>query len=98
MQKLNFKSTDFQCAKGYLLIEPEKQDTVEKTESGIVTSISKTMIEARPCSGKVIHSGNKKYSSSDFVVFASTDGIDVRMDDGEFLLLRAASIIGKRKV
>lgn len=94
VQIINLNSQDFTPLKGYLLIKPEIPKKEEKSASGIITTISKTLVESRPCTGTVLKSSNKKILDGDYVVFPSTDGIDCKFLDGDFMLLRIQSIIG----
>lgn len=96
MQKINLKSIEFLPNKDYVLIQPELQEQVEKSESGIVIQMRKNMLDSRPCSGFIVASGDDGYKKNDYVIFPSTDGIDIEMTDGKFLLLKINSIIGKK--
>lgn len=96
-QIINIESKDFTPLKGYVLIKPEIPKREEKTDSGIITTISKTLVESRPCTGIVIKSNNKKILENDYVIFPSTDGLDCQFLDGEFELLRVQSIIGYKR-
>ena len=98
ISEINLKSTDFKPMKEYALIKTEKLDTAVKSESGIVIEMRRSSLE-RPCSGTVIAvDDDNEYNIrvDDFVVYPNTDGIDVKMLDGEFTLLRIKSIIGKQ--
>lgn len=96
-QIINIESKDFTPLKNYLLIKPEIPQKEEKSQSGIVTVISKTLVESRPCTGIVIKSSNKKILIDDYVIFPSTDGLDCKFVDGDFILLRLQSVIGYKR-
>ena len=55
------------------------------------------MIDGRPTTGTIVSVGKSdKYKPGDFVVFPSTDGLDFKFTDGQFLILRLESLIGKK--
>lgn len=93
-QIINIESKDFTPIEKYLLIKAEIPEKEEKTASGFVINVNKTLIESRPCTGTVIKSKNNEIKEGYYVIFPSTDGIDCKFLDGEFMLLRAESVIG----
>ena len=61
-----------------------------------LVKISKSMVDSRPVTGTIISIGeNSEYKKGDTVVFPSTDGLDFKFDDGQFLILKIESLIGK---
>lgn len=97
-QKVNLNSTEFQPRKDSILVvynEPEKE---VKTDSGIIVETRRSSLE-RQTSGEVIAVGSDVtwLEPNDFVVWVMTDGINLELNDGEFLLLRESSILGKQK-
>lgn len=86
-------SEDFIPAKGNLLVKPHEQQTEVTTASGIVTEIKRSMLD-RPCYGKVVKSGSADYGVGLNVVYPNTDGIDCQLNDGDFMILKAESVIG----
>ena len=54
------------------------------------------MMDSRPVTGTIISIGEStEYKKGDTVVFPSTDGLDFKFDDGQFLILKIESLIGK---
>lgn len=97
ISEIDLKSSEFQPMDDYLLIKTQELDPVVKSNSGIVIEIKRSSLE-RPCSGTVIASGKNEMGivNGDFVIYPNTDGIDVKMNDGTFTLLRIKSVIGKK--
>ena len=97
MHNMPCKSTEFAPDDKYCLIKTEIPETVEKTQSGLVIGLTKTLIDGRPTTGTIVSVGKSdKYKPGDFVVFPSTDGLDFKFTDGQFLILRLESLIGKK--
>lgn len=97
-QKINLKSTEFSPRCNSILVkykQPEKEVT---SQSGIVIEMKRSSLE-RETSGEVISVGSEVdwIFPGDFVVWAMTDGINLEMLDGEFLLLRETSVLGRKK-
>ena len=78
----------------------------EKTNTGIILS-SKKSITDRPVSGVILAVGNEveDLKVGDYVIFPSTDGIDLKFEDSDtlieqpqYMLLRNESIIGLKKI
>lgn len=91
-----YKSTNFKPFKEYCLIKPKIPEQEEVSNSGIVIEMKKDVINSRPSCGEVLSTGDsEKVSVGDVVVFPNTDGIDVKMEDGDYIILRIESIIGK---
>lgn len=97
-QVVPLKSTEFTPRKDSILVKYDKPEQEVKTESGIVVQMHRSSLE-RQSSGVVIGVGSEVswISDGDFVVWAMTDGINLELEDGEFLVLRETSILGKRK-
>lgn len=98
-QRFYIKSEDFIPSEELILIKQQEIKKEETSTSGIVISLKKESITNRPGSGEVISIGHavKNIQEKDFVFFPNTDGIDIEFDDGEFMLIREKSVIGKRK-
>lgn len=94
---IDMQSSDFECFSKYVLVDPVEPEKEEKTESGLVVSLTKTLIDSRPCTGTVVVSGDDKIKKGDFVVFPTTDGLDCQFNDGVFMLLKVESLIGRKK-
>ena len=96
-QTISIKSTEFQPLSEYLLVEPETLEKEEKTQSGIVIGIQRSVVD-RPSCGKIIKAGTNDLGleENDYIVWPSTDGIDAEFTDGKFLLLKVKSVIGKQ--
>lgn len=97
MHIVSGNSENFVAGKKYCLVKPVIPDPIEKSKSGIVIGLTKTMMDSRPVTGKIISIGEStEYKKGDTVVFSSTDGLDFKFDDGQFLILRLESLIGKK--
>ena len=96
-QTISIMSTEFQPLPEYLLVEPETLEKEEKTQSGIVIGIQRSVVD-RPSCGKIIKAGTNDLGleENDYIVWPSTDGIDAEFTDGKFLLLKVKSVIGKQ--
>lgn len=99
LQRVYVNSTEFQPSSELILVKPEALKKEETTASGLVIAIKKETVVERPAFGKVIAVGTdvKNISEEEIIFWPSTDGIDLEFDDGEFLLLRDKSVIGKKK-
>ena len=96
MQIMSGNSENFVAGKKYCLVKPVIPNPVEESKSGIVIGLSKTLMDSRPVTGTIISIGeNSEYNKGDTVVFPSTDGLDFKFDDGQFLILKIESLIGK---
>ena len=98
-QRVYLKSTEFQPQQDLILIKVVELHQEENSASGLILSIKKESVTHRPTSGEVISKGSKveNVEIGDFVFWPTADGIDFEFDDGNFLLLRDASIIGTKK-
>ena len=98
MHIMSGNSENFVAGKKYCLVKPVIPDPIEQSKSGIVIGLSKTMMDSRPVTGEIISIGEStEYKKGDNVVFPSTDGLDFKFDDGQFLILKIESLIGKMK-
>lgn len=101
IQEIKINSTEFKPLNDYLLVKVELFDEFEKSNGGILIYNEKSCLQ-RPGSGIAISCGEncKEIEDGDYVVFPNTDGIDVKFNDSDdknkFLLLRYASVIGKK--
>lgn len=98
-QLVDIKSTEFQPKNEYVLVKPAEQQTEKTTESGLVISVAPKSVLDRPSSGTVISVGSdiEDIAENDFVLWPSTDGLDLEFTDGDFMLIRYKSIIGSKK-
>lgn len=99
-QKVYIESTEFQPKNEFILVKPEELKTEETTSSGLVISLNKNNRALdRPTSGRVIAVGKdiEDIPVGTFVFWPTTDGIDFEFNDGDFMLLRYASILGSKK-
>lgn len=97
-QVIQLKSTEFAPRKDSILVKYDKPEQEVKTESGIVVQMHRSSLE-RQTYGEVVAVGTDVdwISEGEFVIWAMTDGINLELEDGEFLVLRETSILGKRK-
>lgn len=93
---VDFKSTEFQPRANSILVVYESPEKEVKTESGILIERKRSSLD-RQTQGEVVAVGSEIdwISPGDVVVWAITDGMDLKMLDGEFLLLKEHSILGK---
>lgn len=102
-QEIKINSNEFKPLNDYLLVKVDNFDEFEKSNGGILIYNQKSCLQ-RPGSGIAISCGGncKEIEDGDYVVFPSTDGIDIKFndsdDDNKFLLLRYASVIGKKQM
>ena len=96
-QFINMKSNEYCALDKYALVKVDEQSTEEITNSGIVVSTRRSVLD-RPCYGTVvaIAKNEKGVEKGDMVVWPNTDGIDAEFLDGDFLILKLDSIIGKK--
>lgn len=91
---INYDYKTFRPRKGYLLVKVTPNDGEVKTESGIVTEITRSTLD-RPCFGQVVMSVEDNIEIGDVVVYPNTDGIDCEFNGQKnFVLLKASSVIG----
>ena len=97
-QVVNIGSTEFIPKNEYLLVETEIIGE-KTTASGIVIPDFKKSVVDRPTSGTVIEVGSdiEDIKPGDFILWPSTDGLDIEFNDGTFMLLRYKSVIGRKK-
>lgn len=98
MQRINVESKEFAAQDEYVLVKPFVTLKEETTASGIVLQVEETAL-SRPTHGKVIDvgAGVTGITSTDEVFWPETDGLDLKLNDGEFVLLRQKSIVGVRR-
>lgn len=102
IQEIKINSSEFKPLNDYLLVKVELFEEYEKSNGGILIYNEKSCLQ-RPGSGIAVSCGEncKEIKNGDYVVFPSTDGIDVKFNDSDdenkFLLLRYASVIGKKQ-
>lgn len=99
-QEVHMESTEFTPRKDtvlalYEVLEEEKETL---TAGGIILKTEKRSSLERTTFGKVVSVGQdiSWISPNDTVVWANTDGINLKFNDGEFILLRENSILGKK--
>ncbi len=98
-QQIDMVSSEFIPNSLYILVKPAS--AVEKTTAGgiIVPLTKKRNTFDRATSGVAIAVGEEveNIKTGNYVIWPSTDGLDLEFDDGEFILVRQASIIGFKK-
>lgn len=97
-QKINLNSAEFTPRCNSILVKYKQPEKEVKSDSGIILEMHRSSLE-RETQGEVIAVGVEVdwINPGDFVVWPMTDGINLDMLDGEFLLLRETSILGKQK-
>lgn len=98
-QEVALFSTEFQPKNEYLLIKPQALETERITGSGIVIQSNNRSALHRPTYGEVLSVGKDidDIITGDFVIWPVTDGLDMELLDGDFMLLRYKSVIGMKK-
>lgn len=98
-QKVQMLSTDFCPKNEFILVKPAEFERETETPAGIIVPLNQTSTD-RPTSGVVVSVGSdiKDIKEGIFVLWPNTDGLDIEMLDGIFILLQYKSIIGSRKV
>jgi len=99
-QLVNLSSEEFKPKADSVLVKVDKRIDEKTTESGIIIPLNiDTSSIDRETSGFVVSVGDDVvgYDVGTFVLWPETDGLDLDFLDGEFLLLRAESIIGSKK-
>jgi len=99
-QQVNLESNEFQPKNEYLLIKPAESMSEKTTDAGIIIPLmDKSAVTSRPTSGTVVAAGTDivDIEIGDFVMWPSTDGLDLSFNDGEYILMRYKSIIGLKK-
>lgn len=97
-QKVYVNSFEFEPRNKLILVKPGELKKEEVSASGIVMSIRKESVIDRPSFGKIIAVGESvdSYNVNDEVFWPIADGIDFEFLDGDFMLLKAESVIGKK--
>lgn len=98
-QQVNINSQEFQPMPDYLFIKTIDLLAEKVTASGIVIPNQNQSINDRSSEGEVVSVGSNidDIKEGTIVVWPSTDGIDLEMPDGDFMLLRYKSVIGMKK-
>lgn len=97
-QRVYMNSNQFEPRGKLMLIKPGELKSEEVSESGLVISIRKESVIDRPSFGEVVAVGNEaEYKIGDKLFWPQTDGIDFEFDDGNYVLIRNESIIGREK-
>lgn len=99
MQQVKINSSEFQPKNQYILIKVAEPEKEKKSAGGIIIPMGSPTIHDRQTSGFVISVGKDidDIVENDFVLWPGTDGLDIEFIDGNFMLLRYESIIGKKK-
>lgn len=99
-QEVHMNSSDFVPRKETVLVKyQELEHTKEvKTAGGIIIQQEQRSSLERTTFGEVLAVGAELswVNPKDVVVWANTDGINLKFNDGEFILLREHSILGKK--
>ena len=98
-QVLNLSSSEFQPRNEYVFIKPVPLQSEKISSGGIVIPQANNSFIDRPTSGEVISVGSDitDIDAGNIVIWPGTDGIDLELTDGDFMLLRYKSIIGMKK-
>jgi co-chaperonin GroES (HSP10) len=100
IQRVYIESEEFKPQNDFILVKPQEFKEEETTTSGIVLSQAKDQSGMeRPTAGITVAIGDEVEGivKDDFIMWPNTDGLNIEFNDGEFLLLRAKSIIGTKK-
>lgn len=69
MHIVSGNSENFVAGKKYCLVKSVIPDPIEESKSGIVIGLSKTMMDSRPVTGKIISIGEStEYKKGDTVI------------------------------
>ena len=95
MQRININSSEFVPQDEYVLVRPFETQKEETTAGGIVLQVEETSL-SRPAHGEIISIGANVtlVPSVGEAFWPETDGLDLKFDDGKFVLLRQKSIVG----
>lgn len=96
--KVNIKSTDFTPRHDAILVVYDEPTKEVKTDLGIVVELQRSSLE-RQTSGEVVQVGEEIdwIKPGDLAIWAMTDGINLELLDGKFLVLREHSLLGIKK-
>lgn len=98
IQNKNMSSEEFKVLQNFIMVNPEALETGElKTESGLVLAMEQNnSVINRPTTGKVMTVGPlvESLNVGDSVLWVETDGLEIELSDGIFLILKETSIIG----
>lgn len=100
--RLQTESANFTPVSNTFLVKADEFPTEKTTKSGLIVPINEPPSNSRPCTGTIVSVGKHLesdvvYKANEKIAWASTDGLDLEFDDGDFLLIRLKSIIGKIK-
>lgn len=98
-QQVNINSDQFYPRKEFILVKPIDLLAEKTTAGGIVIPSQNQSVNDRATEGEVISFGDDidDIPVGSIVVWPSTDGIELEMPDGDFILLRYLSVIGMKK-
>jgi len=98
-QVLDLTSAEFKPRNEYILIKPIPIKTEKVSDGGILVPMLNKSVNDRPTSGDVIDVGDdiNDIKTGDVVIWPGTDGLDLELNDGDFMLLRYKSVIGTKK-
>lgn len=92
------KSTEMKPISDHVLVKPVPLETGEAvSDTGIVVELEQNnSIIDRPTEGTVIAVGKQteEIETGMFVMWLETDGQDIELEDGNFLILKERSILG----
>lgn len=98
-QILDMESKDFEPLSKLLLVKTDKIITEEVSQSGVIVEIKQKSVLDRPYTGTVVAIGPevKEIAIGDKVIWPIAEGLDFKLNDGNFTLLKIESVIGKNK-
>jgi chaperonin GroES len=93
IKDLKTKSTEVKPLQDHILVRPIEEDNV--TESGIILTAGPESILDRPTHGEIIAIGPevKIVKPGDIIYTPLSDGMDMELKDGEFVMYREKSIL-----
>ena len=100
IQNQTMTSDEFKVLQNFVLVKPVPLETGEvKTESGLVLDTSQnTSVVDRSTTGTILNCGPKCefVEAGQEILWPRTDGQDIQLKDGEFILLKETSVLGYR--
>lgn len=96
----NCCSEEFHLTKGLCLIKPDETSDTLELQNGIIYEVDREKsIIYRPCSGTLIKGSDSISNNGCYrVFFPSTNGLDVKFSDGDFIILQEKDIVGFQKI
>lgn len=95
------KSIEFNPISDHILVKPVPLETGEAvSNSGIVVELEQNnSIIDRPTEGTVVAVGKdaEEIKPGMFVMWLETDGQDIELEDGAFLILKERSVLGYKE-